>query len=92
VIYHPASTDNSEPFRGSNIPSRTLLRLVNDLKIGSDLWIEYKSTLLYRHWVAMHGNAAALEMVNHWVGAWKESQPVADLPDTLLSSEPSSET
>lgn len=92
MIHHPASTDNSDSFRGSNIPSRTLLRLVGDLKIGSDLWIEYKSTLLYRHWVAMHGNAAALEMVNHWVSAWKKQQPVADLPDPSLSSEPSSET
>lgn len=69
-----------------------MLRLVGDLKIGSDLWIEYKSTLLYRHWVAMHGNAAALEMVNHWVAAWKEQQQVADLVDRPLSSEPSPET
>lgn len=55
----------------SNLPSRKLLRMVEQHEVGSELWILYKGTLLYRHWLQLHGEMAASDMHDWWVKAWR---------------------
>lgn len=54
----------------SNIPSRTLKRLVYETPVGTDLYILYKGTLLFRQWAKLYGVAAAREMHSNWVSLW----------------------
>ena len=76
----------------SNLPTRTLKRLVYETAVGSDLYVLYKGTLLYRHWANLYGIPAATEMHTWWVKAW-ESYPTLDhsLPDQLELLSPAEE-
>lgn len=56
----------------SNLPSKAILRLLDKHERGSELWILYKGTLLYRHWIQLHGMDAANEMHDWWMNAWTD--------------------
>lgn len=59
----------------SNLPTCTLKRLVYETDIGSELYVLYKGTLLYRHWASLYGIDAATEMHTWWCKAWEAYTP-----------------
>ena len=70
--------------RLSNLPTRTLARMVYEAEVGSPEWILYKGTLLHRRWSQQFGVAAANEMHAWWYAAWhRQDTPCEDEPEQL---------
>lgn len=55
----------------SNLPTKTLARMVYQEPVGSPNWILYKGTLLYRRWALLYGIKNAAEMHGWWYDQWQ---------------------
>lgn len=55
----------------SNLSNRELLKKLKGVEVGTEDYIRYKGTLLFRHWYQKWGEKNAKEMHEQWVAMWK---------------------